>query len=105
MHLSEGFDFLAFSIRRYPNGKLLTKPGKDALRQIRRRLSAEMRALRGANADAVVARINPNITGSPGRVAADLRGFRAEEVSFDGLDLLLEVFLLQPVGQSQLRTW
>ena len=40
-------------------GKLLTKPSKDALRQIRRRLSAEVKALRGANADAVVARLNP----------------------------------------------
>jgi RNA-directed DNA polymerase len=63
VHLSEGFDFLGFSIRRYPNGKLLTKPSKDALRQIRRRLSAEVRALRGANADAVIARLNPIITG------------------------------------------
>jgi RNA-directed DNA polymerase len=63
VHLSEGFDFLGFSIRRYPNGKLLTKPSKDALARIRKRLSAEMRALRGANADAVVARLNPIITG------------------------------------------
>ncbi len=63
VHLSEGFDFLGFNIRRYPNGKLLTKPSKDALRQIRRRLSAEMKALRGANADAVTTRLNPIITG------------------------------------------
>jgi len=63
VHLSEGFDFLGFNIRRYPNGKLLTKPSKDALRQIRRRLSAEVKALRGANADAVIARLNPIIAG------------------------------------------
>jgi len=63
VHLSEGFDFLGFNIRRYPNGKLLTKPGKDAMRQIRKRLSAEMKALRGANADAVITRLNPVITG------------------------------------------
>src|SRR6185437_2407042 len=30
VHLSEGFDFLGFNIRRYPNGKLLTKPSKEA---------------------------------------------------------------------------
>jgi RNA-directed DNA polymerase len=66
VHLSEGFDFLGFNIRRYPNGKLPTKPGKDALRRIRQRLSAEVKALRGANADAVTARLNPVITGSPG---------------------------------------
>jgi len=35
-HLDQGVDFLGFEIRRY-RGKLLTKPSKDALRQIRRR--------------------------------------------------------------------
>jgi RNA-directed DNA polymerase len=63
VHLSEGFDFLGFSIRRYPNGKLLTKPSKQAMRQIRERLSAEVTALRGSNADAVITRLNPIITG------------------------------------------
>jgi RNA-directed DNA polymerase len=61
-HLDEGVDFLGFEIRRF-GGKLLTKPGKAALRQIRNRLSAEVTALRGANADAVIARLNPIITG------------------------------------------
>jgi RNA-directed DNA polymerase len=61
-HLDQGVDFLGFEIRRF-GGKLLTKPSKDALRQIRKRLSAEMKALRGANADAVIKRLNPIITG------------------------------------------
>jgi RNA-directed DNA polymerase len=55
-------DFLGFGIRRY-RGKLLTKPSKDALRRIRKRLSQEATALRGANADAMIARLNPIITG------------------------------------------
>jgi len=63
VHLSQGFDFLGFSIRRYPNGKLLTKPSKEAMRRIRERLSTEAAALRGANADALIARLNPIITG------------------------------------------
>jgi RNA-directed DNA polymerase len=61
-HLDQGVDFLGFEIRRY-RGKLLTKPSKDALRRIRKRLSQEVTALRGANADAVIARLNPVITG------------------------------------------
>ena len=61
-HLDQGVDFLGFEIRRY-RGKLLTKPSKDALRRIRKRLSQEVTALRGANADAVIARLNPIITG------------------------------------------
>jgi len=63
VHLSQGFDFLGVSIRRYPNGKLLTKPSKEAMRRIRERLSAEAIAMRGANADALIARLNPIITG------------------------------------------
>lgn len=51
-------DFLGFNIRRYPNGKLLTKPSNAALRRIRSRLSTEMKRLRGSNADAVTATLN-----------------------------------------------
>jgi RNA-directed DNA polymerase len=61
-HLDQGVDFLGFNIRRF-RGKLLTKPSKDAVRRIRRRLSTEMRALRGSNADGVIGRLNPIITG------------------------------------------
>jgi RNA-directed DNA polymerase len=61
-HLDQGVDFLGFEIRRF-KGKLLTKPSKDAQARIRKRLTAEARSLRGANAEAVIARLNPIITG------------------------------------------
>ena len=78
-HLAEGVDFLGFTIRRYPNGKLLTKPSNDALRRIRKRLSAEVRSLRGANADAVIGRLNPIITGWSAyyRIGVSKRAFAA----------------------------
>jgi RNA-directed DNA polymerase len=60
--LGEGFDFLGFNVRRY-HGKLLIKPSKAAVRRIRERLRAELRSLRGANAQAVIARLNPIIRG------------------------------------------
>jgi RNA-directed DNA polymerase len=63
VRLEDGFDFLGFSIRRYRNGKLLIKPSKAAVRRFRERLTAEMRALRGANAQAVIRRLNPVIRG------------------------------------------
>jgi len=62
VHLSEGFDFLGFNVRRY-NRKLLIKPSKAAIRRLRERLAAEMRALRGGNAMAVIATLNPIIRG------------------------------------------
>jgi Retron-type reverse transcriptase len=56
--LDEGFDFLGFNVRRY-HGKLLIKPSKAAVRRIRERLATELRSLRGANAQAVIKRLNP----------------------------------------------
>ncbi len=61
--LGEGFDFLGCNIRHYPNGKLLIKPSTAAVRRIRERLAAELHALRGANAAAVIATLNPIIRG------------------------------------------
>jgi RNA-directed DNA polymerase len=62
MHVDDGFDFLGFNVRRY-RGKLLIKPSKTAVKRIRRRLSTEMRALRGGNVAAVLRTINPIIRG------------------------------------------
>ena len=66
VHLDEGFDFLGFNVRRYRNGKLLIKPSKAAVRRIRDRLRTEMRALRGANAAAVIATAQPDHAGLGG---------------------------------------
>ena len=63
VHLSEGFDFLGFNVRRYPNGKLLIKPSKAAVKRFRERLATEMRTLRGSNAAGVLATMNPIVRG------------------------------------------
>ena len=63
VHLSEGFDFLGFNIRRYPNRKLLIKPSQAAIRRVRERLASELRTLRGGNTMAVIATLNPVIRG------------------------------------------
>ena len=63
VHVSEGFDFLGFSVRRYPNGKVLIKPAKPAVKRLRERLAAQMRALRGADQAAVIKTLNPVIRG------------------------------------------
>jgi len=62
VHLDEGVDFLGFNVRRY-RGKLLIKPSKAAVKRARERLGAEMRALRGHNAQIVLVRLNPFIRG------------------------------------------
>src|SRR3954454_24907901 len=63
VHLREGFCFLGFHVRLYRNRKLLIKPSKAAVMRIRKRLAAEMWALRGANAEAVIKTLNPIIRG------------------------------------------
>src|SRR6516162_5436466 len=62
VHLDDGVDFLGFNVRRY-RGKLLIKPSKAAVKRIRERLSAEMTALRGHDAQMVLIRLNPIIRG------------------------------------------
>jgi RNA-directed DNA polymerase len=63
VHVEDGFSFLGFDIRRridrQGSGKLLITPGKESVKRLRKRLSADVRALRGANAAAVVFRLNP----------------------------------------------
>jgi RNA-directed DNA polymerase len=62
VHLDTGFDFLGFNVRRY-DGKLLIKPSTAAIQRIRERLRTATRALRGSNAAAVIAALNPVIRG------------------------------------------
>ena len=62
VHLDDGVDFLGFNVRRY-RGKLLIRPSKAAVKRIRARLSAEMKALRGHDAQMVLIRLNPIIRG------------------------------------------
>jgi RNA-directed DNA polymerase len=83
VHLSEGFDFLGFNVRRY-RAKLLIKPSKAAIRRLRERLAAEMRILRGGNAMTVIATLNPIIRGW----AAYYRGVVSSEL-FGSLDSYL----------------
>jgi len=60
--IDTGFDFVGFNVGRY-NDKLLIKPSRAAMKRIRERLRTEVRALRGANALALVRKINPIVRG------------------------------------------
>ncbi len=66
VHVEEGFLFLGFSIRRYvgrQGGKLLIKPSQESVKRFRKRLAADMRSLRGANAAMVARHLNPVVRG------------------------------------------
>ncbi|WP_433358762.1 group II intron reverse transcriptase/maturase [Streptosporangium sp. CA-115845] len=67
VHVEEGFSFLGFDIRRRVDrrgsGKLLITPSKESVKRLRKRLTADVRSMHGANAAAVVFRLNPVIRG------------------------------------------
>ena len=77
--VTEGFDFLGFNLRRYPNGKLLIKPSATAIKRFRDRLAKEFRSLRGSNVAAVLATIAPIVRGWVGyyRTVVSTRVFAA----------------------------
>lgn len=58
VHLSDGVDFLGFTLRRF-GPKLIIKPSKAAISRVKRKLAAEMRRLRGTNVTAVLVAIVP----------------------------------------------
>jgi RNA-directed DNA polymerase len=70
VHLTEGFDFLGFHIRHYEapqtgrsGYKLLIKPSKKSVTELRKHLRTIWRQLRGQPVQAVLARLNPIIRG------------------------------------------
>jgi RNA-directed DNA polymerase len=86
VHLDEGFDFLGFTVRRYQRRgglpvKLLIKPSQEAIKRVKHRLATEVRRLRGSNAVALIAKLNPIIRGW----AAYYRGVVSKAV-FTALD-------------------
>ena len=80
--VSDGFDFLSFGIRRYrtsQGSKVLTRPSRDAMKKIRRRLADELRAMRGAPEGQVIYTLNPVIRGQANyyRTGASKKSFQA----------------------------
>ncbi|MDJ0771950.1 MAG: group II intron reverse transcriptase/maturase [Mastigocoleus sp. MO_167.B18] len=69
VHLSEGFDFLGFNIRHYKDTtsktglKLLIKPSKKSVQNIRNKLRTEWRNCKGNSVNAVIKKLNPIIRG------------------------------------------
>lgn len=70
VHITEGFDFLGFNVRRYPapktsrtGWKLLITPSKGAVQKFRDRVRQEWKSLRGTSVAAVLKALNPIIRG------------------------------------------
>ena len=62
-HINEGFDFLGHHIRRYPCGKVLTKPSIENRKLLIRDLRGIVKSFGGEKAERVIATLNPRIRG------------------------------------------
>ena len=68
-HLTEGFDFLGFTVRHYPvtntktGWKLLITPSRKSVEQFRIRLKQEWKATTGHDAGAVIRKLTPILIG------------------------------------------
>jgi len=75
-HAEDGFNFLGFNVRRYNATKckkgqapkqvkkLLIKPSKESVKALRAKISEVFGKAKGANAEALIGRINPIIIGT-----------------------------------------
>jgi len=61
-HISNGFDFLGFNIRKY-NGKLLIKPSKKSQKKIMEKLHEVIFSNKSASQCSLIEKLNPVITG------------------------------------------
>jgi RNA-directed DNA polymerase len=63
VHIDDGFDFLGFNLRHFPNGKLLARPQKEKVALHRRRLSTLFRGNRQLPTAEVIKQLSPVIRG------------------------------------------
>jgi len=62
-HISEGFDFLGFNIRKYNNGTLIIKPSKDSQKKFQEKIKEVMNANKSIPQLSLIRLLNPIITG------------------------------------------
>ncbi|QGY45914.1 group II intron reverse transcriptase/maturase [Maribellus comscasis] len=62
-HISEGFNFLGYNIRKYDNGKLLIKPSKESLTKFMKKIRGIIDSNKGSKQESLIRLLNPVIVG------------------------------------------
>jgi len=62
-HIEDGFDFLGFNIRKYSNGKVLTKPSKAGIKRFLMNIRQVIINNNAAKTENLIRMLNPKITG------------------------------------------
>ncbi len=61
--INEGFNFLGFNIRKYSNGKLLTKPAKESVSKFLKDIKSSIKKSTARPTDKLIYQLNEKITG------------------------------------------
>jgi RNA-directed DNA polymerase len=62
-HITEGFDFLGFNVRKYSNGKLPIKPSKESLKKFMKKIRGIIDSNKGSKQESLIRLMNPVIVG------------------------------------------
>jgi hypothetical protein len=62
-HVEKGFDFLGQNVRRYPNGRLFTKPSKKNVKTFLAGIRTTIKAALGMSAADLIEELNPKVRG------------------------------------------
>ena len=62
-HITDGFDFLGFSVRKYQNGKLLIKPSKENIKNFLKNIKIVIRKGVALPTETLIYQINSRLTG------------------------------------------
>lgn len=62
-HISEGFDFLGFNIRKFPNNTLLTRPSEEAKKRFCDKIRKVIESNKSVKQRSLIKMLNPIITG------------------------------------------
>jgi RNA-directed DNA polymerase len=84
IHVCEGFDFLGQHVRRYRNGKVLTKPAKQSISSLLDQVRGVVRKNRQATAGRLIFQLNPILRGW-----ANYHRHAASKQTFGSMDHLI----------------
>ncbi len=62
-HIRDGFDFLGFNFKKYPNDKVLVKPTKEGIKSFKSKLKEIFKKYRSSSLDILIEKLNPVIRG------------------------------------------
>ena len=62
-HIKDGFDFLGFNFRKYPNNKVIVKPTKDGIKSFKLKIKEIFKKYNSSSLTMLISKLNPLLRG------------------------------------------